>query len=131
MGQVGILVVDDSPITVKKLTNMLRELGYGVVGTASTGAEALTVYDSCNPDLVTMDITMPGLDGITATERIMHRYPRALIVMVTSHGQEEMVLDAMKAGAKGYILKPFQKDKLHEVIEEVVKRYAHSDGVRC
>ena len=131
MGRVNILVVDDSPITVKRLTNMLCELGYDVVGTASTGAEALAAYDTCNPDLVTMDITMPGLDGITATERIMHRYPRALIVMVTSHGQEEMVLDAMKAGAKGYILKPFQKDKLHEVIEEVVKRYAHPDGVRC
>lgn len=122
MTYLQILVVDDSLITVKKLSGMLTALGHKVVRTAASGVEALAAYEAYKPDLVTMDITMPDMDGIEATRRIRAQHPDALIVMVTSHGQEKMVLDALKAGAKGYVLKPFRQDKLQEVIETAVKR---------
>ncbi len=122
-----ILVVDDSLITVKKLSSMLTALGHQVVRTAATGVEALATYEACQPDLVTMDITMPDMDGIEATRRIREKFPDALIIMVTSHGQEKMVLDALKAGAKGYVLKPFREDKLKEVIETAVTRNRRPD----
>ena len=130
MESLRILVVDDSLITVKKLSGMLSAIGHKVVMTASTGKEAQTAYKSCSPDLVTMDITMPDMDGIEATRLIRERFPDALIIMVTSHGQERMVLDALKAGAKGYVLKPFRQDKLQEAIENAVKRCIRLDKVQ-
>jgi two-component system chemotaxis response regulator CheY len=77
-----------------------------------------------------MDITMPDMDGIEATRLIRKQFPDALIVMVTSHGQERMVLDALKAGAKGYVLKPFRQDKLQEAIENAVKRNIRQDKLQ-
>lgn len=130
MKYLQVLVVDDSLITVKKISSMLTLLGHKVVMTAGTGREALTAYEACKPDLVTMDITMPDMDGIEATRLIRARDPDALIIMVTSHGQEKMVLDALKAGAKGYVLKPFQQDKLQEVIETSVKRNIRQDKLQ-
>lgn len=130
MTYLQVLVVDDSLITVKKLSSMLTALGHKVVRTAATGVEALAAYEAYKPDLVTMDITMPDMDGIEATQRIRARFPEALIIMVTSHGQEKMVLDALKAGAKGYVLKPFKEDKLREVIETALKRNIRPDKLR-
>jgi len=123
MESLNVLVVDDSLVTRKKLTVILNELGHKVVQTASSGREALPAYESCKPDLVTMDITMPDMDGIEATRSIIERFPNALIIMVTSHGQEHMVLDSLKAGAMGYVLKPFHQDKLREVIANAMARY--------
>ncbi len=123
MKSLNILVVDDSLITVKKLSSMLEQLGHKVVMTAATGVQALDAYKTCTPDLVTMDITMPDMDGIVATRLIRSRFPNAVILMVTSHGQEKMVLDAIKAGAKGYLLKPFKMDKLEQLIKETLDRY--------
>ena len=122
MDTLNILVVDDSPIIVRKLTMLLGELDYRVIQTAATGKEAIAAYKSCKPDVVTMDITMPDMDGIEATRRILRDYPDAKIVMVTSHGQEKMVLDALKAGARGYVLKPFERHKLHQVIQRACNR---------
>ena len=123
MKKLKILVVDDSLITVKKLAAMLTQMGHQVVRTAATGKEALEAYKECTPDLVTMDITMPDMDGIKSTRLIRSRFPEAVIVMVTSHGQEKMVLDALKAGAKGYLLKPFKQDKLQELVDSMIKRF--------
>jgi two-component system chemotaxis response regulator CheY len=123
MNQRRVLVVDDSPIVAMKLSNLLGELGYEVVGTAKTGSQAVTLYEELKPDLVTMDITMPDMDGIEATRRILAQDPRALIIMVTSHGQEEMVMNAIDAGAKGYVLKPFHKEKLAEHIQQLILHY--------
>lgn len=130
MTYLQILVVDDSLITVKKLSSMLTTLGHRVVRTAATGLEALAAYEAYKPDLVTMDITMPDMDGIEATRRIREKFPDALIIMVTSHGQEKMVLDALKAGAKGYVLKPFHEEKLKEVIETAVRRHIQPDKLQ-
>lgn len=122
-----IMVVDDSPIIVRKLSMMLEELGYRVVHTAANGMEAVAGYKAKKPDVVTMDITMPEMDGIEATRAIMREYPDAKIVMVTSHGQEKMVLEALKAGAKGYVIKPFQQMKVYEVIQKACKRVVLKD----
>lgn len=115
------LVVDDSLIIVRKLSVLLEKVGWKVVRTAATGKEAVEAYRACKPDMVTMDITMPEMNGIEATRAIMKEFPDARIIMVTSHGQENMVLDALKAGAKGYVLKPFQEHKVFEAIEKACK----------
>lgn len=116
-----VLVVDDSLIMIKKLGAMLEEMGHTVVGSAGTGAEAVLAYRNYAPDLVTMDITMPDMDGIEGTRRILAQFPSARVIMVTSHGQEKMVLDALDAGARGYLLKPIRQDKLSEMIVKAMK----------
>ncbi len=123
MKSLSIMVVDDSNITIKKLTKMIEELGHKVVHVANTGQQAVESYMSVRPDMVTMDITMPDMDGIEATKRIIGQHRNALIVMITAHGQEQMVMDAIEAGAKGYVLKPVKQDKLGEHIEQVYSKY--------
>lgn len=122
MSALRIMVVDDSILTIKRLTAMLVGLGHEVVHTCPTGAAAVADYPAVSPDLVTMDITMPDMDGIEATRRILAHDPQARIIMVTSHGQEQMVMDAIEAGACGYVLKPFQKEKLGETIRTVLQQ---------
>ncbi len=117
-----ILVVDDSPIIIQKLSVLLEGVGYRVIHTATNGKAAIEAYKLSKPDVVTMDITMPEMDGIEATKAIISEYPDAKVIMVTSHGQEKMVLDALKAGAKGYVLKPFQQQKVYEVIQKACNR---------
>ncbi len=122
MHALRVVVVDDSPNISRKICMMMEMLGYRVVKTAENGWEAIAAYRECRPDLVTMDITMPVMDGIQATRYIKREFPDANIIMVTSHGQERMVLDALKAGAKGYVLKPFQQQRLVSVIEKACHR---------
>jgi len=126
MKPLNILVVDDSLIITKKLTQLLEEMGHKVVDTARSGREALQKYDFETVDLVTMDITMPEMDGIEATRGILHTNPDATVIMITSHGQEQMVIQSIEAGAKGYILKPFDAAKVKETIEQVMK--SHDDA---
>jgi len=123
MRRLRIMVVDDSGLTVKKMAKLLEELGHEVVHVAGTGQQAVDAYPGVAPDLVTMDITMPDMDGIEATRRILATAPSALVIIVTSHGQEQMVMDAIEAGAKGYILKPVKKEKLVETLETVTAKY--------
>lgn len=123
MISLNVMVVDDSAITVKKMVSLLEKLGHTIAATCETGIDAVYEYTRCNPDLITMDITMPDMDGIQATQKIMEKYPDALILMVTSHGQKQMVLDAIKAGAKGYLLKPIQEDSLVEALEKIIDNY--------
>jgi len=123
MKPLRIMVVDDSGLTVKKMVKMLEGLGHEVAAVATTGQEAVNAYAAVAPDIVAMDITMPDLDGIEATRRIMAVSPDARIVIVTSHGQEQMVMDAIEAGAKGYILKPVKPEKLKETLETVATKY--------
>lgn len=123
MKSLRILVVDDSGLTVRKMSKLLEDLGHQIVAQAATGQQAVDVYASAAPDIVTMDITMPDMDGIEATRRILAAHPGACIVIVTSHGQEQMVMDAIEAGAKGYILKPVKQEKLAETLETVAAKY--------
>lgn len=131
MSTLDIMIVDDSPIIRQKLTVMLEQIGYRVVQTATTGKEAIASYRSQRPDLVTMDITMPDMDGIEATRAIIGEFPDAKIVMVTSHGQEQMVLHALKAGAKGYVIKPFQPHVVYEAIQKACRRTVDQDKLQA
>lgn len=119
-----VLIVDDSLIIRKKVSKILENLGHEVVFDATNGQEAIDAYAKYKPDLVTMDITMPDMDGITAVKHIMKDDKEAKIIMVTSHGQEDMVIKSIQAGAVGYILKPITDEKLAQVIGEVFVEYA-------
>ena len=119
-----ILIVDDAAFMRMMIKDILSKNGYDVLGEAQTGKEAVELYQKLKPDLVTMDITMPDMDGIKATAGILNEFPDARIVMVTSHGQEKMVLDALAAGACGYILKPIRIEKLKETIAQAFERMA-------
>lgn len=121
-----VFVVDDSLITVRKLAQMLEDLGYKVVGFAQTGNDALAKYKELRPDLVTMDITLPDMSGIDVVRRILDQDSKALIIMITSHGQEKMVVDSIEAGAKGYVMKPVKSEILKETIEKVFASYGVS-----
>jgi two-component system chemotaxis response regulator CheY len=130
MDSMNILVVDDSPIITRKLTMMIELLGYKVIKTAANGRDAVAAYSACRPDVVTMDITMPEMDGIEATRLIIGEFPDAKIIMVTSHGQEKMVINALKAGAKGYVLKPFDGRKIYEAIQKACQRVMLKDKLQ-
>ena len=123
MSSLSVLIVDDSTTTVKNLSKVMETLGHRIAGTCDSGKQAVEEYSRLKPDLVTMDITMPDMDGITATREILSADPDALIVMVTSHGQRQVVIDAVEAGAKSYILKPFNQAKVEETIEKVREKY--------
>ena len=110
-----ILVTDDAAFMRMMLKDILTKAGFEVVGEARNGAEALDMYDNLHPDLVTMDITMPDVDGITGCKNIMEKYPDATVVMCSAMGQQAMVMDAIKAGAKDFIVKPFEQSKVVEV----------------
>jgi len=114
-----VLVVDDSLIIRRQLTNLIEEMGHQVIGEASSGKSAISVYKDKKPDLITMDITMPDMDGIEAVEHIKAKDSNAKILMVTSHGQEKMVIKSIKAGAKGYILKPATIKKIEEAFVKI------------
>ena len=119
-----VLIVDDSLIIRKKITKIIEKLGHKVVFSAKNGQEAIDAYSECKPDLVTMDITMPDMDGITAVGHIIKSDVEAKIIMVTSHGQEDMVIKSIQAGAVGYMLKPITEDKMAQSIGEVFIEYA-------
>lgn len=120
----NVMVVDDSAIMTLQLTKMLEVNGHKVVASAKSGQEAVGKYTIYNPDIVTMDITMPDMNGIDAVKLILDEDPSALIIMVTSQGQEQMVIDSISLGAKGYVLKPIYTDKLIETIKKVYEKYA-------
>jgi two-component system, chemotaxis family, chemotaxis protein CheY len=116
----NVMIVDDSLIMAQKLKVMLSELGHNVARICQDGEEAIRDYALVKPDLVTMDITMPGRDGIDTMKAILANHPNALFVMVTSHGQEAMVVRAIDAGALGYVLKPVTKDRLSAMLARAV-----------
>ncbi|AEC52048.1 chemotaxis response regulator [Pyrococcus sp. NA2] len=115
-----ILIVDDAAFMRMLLKKILTQAGHEVVGEASNGREAVEKYKQLKPDLVTMDIVMPEMDGITAVKEIMKIDPNAKIIMITAVGQEAKVMEALKSGAKGYIVKPFQAQKVIEEVNRVL-----------
>ncbi|MFZ5354641.1 MAG: response regulator [Bacillota bacterium] len=123
MKALNVLIVDDSKITIKRLAEMVVNAGHNVVSTATSGMLALSEYRKYKPDIVTMDITMPDMDGLEATKKLIEYDPNALVVMMTSHGQEQIVIESIGAGAKGYLLKPFDADRLKSVLEETYEKY--------
>ncbi len=114
-----ILIVDDATFMRMTLKKMLEPFGY-TFAEAEDGRSAIDVYDSVRPDLVIMDITMPGMNGIRAVEGIKKIDPDAKVIMCTSMGQEAMVVESIEAGAADFIKKPFEAEKIIEVVNKVL-----------
>lgn len=119
-----VLVVDDIAIMRFTIKGQLQKLGHTVVAEASNGYDAISQYKRYLPDLVTMDITMPAengiKNGIEAVKLIREFDPNAKIVMITSHGEEKLVIEAVGFGAKGYILKPITEDKIKTIFRKIL-----------
>ncbi|HZG83109.1 MAG TPA: response regulator, partial [Brevibacillus sp.] len=115
-----VLIVDDAAFMRMMIKEILSKNGYTVVGEASDGAQAVEKYKELGPDLVTMDITMPEMDGIAALKEIKKMDPNARVIMCSAMGQQAMVIDAIQAGAKDFIVKPFQADRVLEAIKKTL-----------
>ncbi|NHN31902.1 response regulator [Paenibacillus agricola] len=115
-----IMVVDDAAFMRMMLRTMLIEGGHEVVGEAANGLEAVQLYMKIKPELVTMDITMPEMDGVEAVKEIRKLDPAAKIIMCSAMGQKAMVVQAITSGAKDFIVKPFQKERVLESVDKVL-----------
>ncbi|GER65634.1 chemotaxis protein CheY [Weizmannia acidilactici] len=115
-----ILIVDDAAFMRMMIKDILTKNGYEVVAEAADGAQAIEKYREYRPDLVTMDITMPEVDGISALKEIKKIDPNAKVIMCSAMGQQAMVIDAIQAGAKDFIVKPFQADRVIEAIQKTL-----------
>ena len=115
-----VLIVDDAAFMRMMLKDILLRGGYQVVGEAENGQRAIELYKELKPDLVTMDITMPELDGISALKEIRARDPDAVVIMCSAMGQQALVIDAIGAGAKDFIVKPFQPERVLEAVKKAV-----------
>ncbi|MCI0526111.1 MAG: response regulator [Nitrospira sp.] len=113
------LVVDDSSFLRNSLKKILEDHGYEVVGMAENGLEAITKYKELKPDLVTLDIIMPQMNGLEVLKLLKAVDPNACVVMVSSMSAQQSVTDCVQAGAKNYILKPYEADKVIAVIQKV------------
>ncbi|MFO7254947.1 MULTISPECIES: response regulator [Limnochorda] len=114
-----VLVVDDTAFMRLTLRRTLERFGHEVVGEAADGEEAVQLYQELRPDLVTMDITMPKMDGITAIREIRKIDPRAKIIVCSAMGQKPMVIEALEAGAQDFLVKPFDAERVREAIERL------------
>ena len=116
----NILICDDAAFMRMMIKDILTKNGYNVVGEAENGLKAVEKYSETNPDLVLMDITMPEMDGIQALKKIKEQDPGATVIMCSAMGQQAMVIESIQAGAKDFIVKPFQADRVIEAVKKVV-----------
>lgn len=114
------MIVDDAAFMRMMLRDILTKAGYEIAGEAENGLKAIEKYKEVSPDLVLMDITMPELDGIGAVKQIKAVDPGAKIIMCSAMGQQAMVLESIQAGAKDFIVKPFQADRILEAVSKNV-----------
>ncbi|MFB4167486.1 response regulator [Virgibacillus sp. JSM 102003] len=115
-----ILIVDDAAFMRMMIKDILSKNGFEVVGEAQDGVEAIEKYKELKPDLVTLDITMPEMDGLAALKEIKQLDADANIIMCSAMGQQAMVIDAIQAGAKDFIVKPFQAERVVEAIQKAL-----------
>ncbi|HYE84441.1 MAG TPA: response regulator [Clostridia bacterium] len=116
-----ILIVDDSIIMRRNLKTILTKAGHSVIAEAANGKEALVEFEKHMPDLVTMDITMPIMNGIEAVSRIISSFPEARIIMISALDQRNMVFEALESGAKHYIIKPITAENVLKVVNTVLE----------
>lgn len=116
-----ILIVDDSRTSRKILRNLLEDAGHTIVGEATNGMEGVSQYKELKPDITTMDITMPELDGIESLKLIKEADKDAIIVMISAAGQKNKMIEAVKYGASEFIAKPFVAEEITDVIEKISK----------
>jgi len=115
-----VLVCDDAIFMRTMIGDILTQAGYEVVGEAETGTQAVEKYVSLKPDLVTMDIVMPDMGGIDAVREIVQHDPGARILMCSAMGQQALVVEAIQAGAKDFVVKPFQPSRVLEAVQRVL-----------
>ena len=116
----NILICDDAAFMRMMIKDILTKNGYNVVGEAENGVKAVDAYSEFNPDLVLMDITMPEMDGIDALKGIREKDPNACVIMCSAMGQQAMVIEAIQSGAKDFIVKPFQAERVLEAVKKVI-----------
>lgn len=116
----NILICDDAAFMRMMIKDILTKNGYNVAGEAENGLKAVEKYKEVNPDLVLMDITMPEMDGIQALKEIKKADAGALVIMCSAMGQQAMVIESIQAGAKDFIVKPFQAERVIEAVKKVV-----------
>ena len=116
----NILICDDAAFMRMMIKDILTKNGYNVVGEAENGLKAVEKYNELKPDLVLMDITMPEMDGIQALKKIKEADAGAAVIMCSAMGQQAMVIESIQAGAKDFIVKPFQADRVLEAVKKVV-----------
>lgn len=116
----NILICDDAAFMRMMIKDILTKNGYNVVGEAENGAKAVEKYAELKPDLVLMDITMPEMDGIQALKKIKESDGSAMVIMCSAMGQQAMVIEAIQGGAKDFIVKPFQAERVLEAVKKVV-----------
>ena len=115
-----IMLVDDAAFMRMMIKDILTKNGYEVAGEAENGAKAVEKYNELKPDLVLMDITMPEMDGIQALKKIKEVDGGALVIMCSAMGQQAMVIESIQSGAKDFIVKPFQADRVIEAVKKVI-----------
>ena len=116
----NILICDDAAFMRMMIKDILTKNGYNVAGEAENGVKAVEKYNELKPDLVLMDITMPEMDGVQALKKIKEADSSALVIMCSAMGQQAMVIESIQAGAKDFIVKPFQADRVIEAVKKVV-----------
>lgn len=116
----NILVVDDAAFMRMMVKDILTKGGYNVVGEAENGKIAVEKYKELKPDLVTLDITMPEMDGLEALKAIKAEDPGATVIMCSAMGQQAMVIESIQSGAKDFIVKPFQPDRVLEAVKKAI-----------
>ena len=117
---IDILIVDDLAFIKLVLKDLIVEAGFRVVGEGSNGEEAIELYQDTRPDVVLLDITMPKMDGLTALKQILALDPDAKIIMVSALGQQKLILQAIEMGAKDFIVKPFQPERVISSIKKTL-----------
>ena len=116
----NILICDDAAFMRMMIKDILTKNGYNVVGEAENGVKAIEAYQEFSPDLVLMDITMPEMDGIQALKKIKEGDANACVIMCSAMGQQAMVIEAIQSGAKDFIVKPFQAERVLEAVKKVI-----------
>ena len=116
----NILICDDAALMRMMIKDVLSKNGYTVCGEAENGLRAVEKYNELHPDLVLMDITMPEMDGIAALKKIKAMDPSAVVIMCSAMGQQAMVIESIQAGARDFIVKPFQAERVIEAVKKVI-----------
>ncbi len=116
----NILICDDAAFMRMMIKDVLSKNGYTVAGEAENGLKAVEKYGELHPDLVLMDITMPEMDGIAALKKIKAMDPSAVVIMCSAMGQQAMVIESIQAGARDFIVKPFQAERVIEAVKKVI-----------
>ncbi|WP_121609154.1 response regulator [Mesobacillus foraminis] len=116
-----ILIVDDAKFMRVTLRNILKQANHEIVGEAENGREAVALYQRLQPDLVTMDITMPEMNGLDAVREIKRNHPQAKIIMCSAMGQQKTIIEAIEAGARDYLVKPFDVSSVVDSVKSVLR----------